>query len=346
MSQSFAPPESSADLWLERSNFSGELLGGIAYGVHLCVFATAMYFTLKAPKKDKISICMMVAISALFSLATIMVGCNTKFNEIMWIDGRDIPGGPNAWLNLEYNMVEGLLGNSAFVASSFIADGILIYRLFVIWGNNYFLLMPSILTLIASTVLGALATFQAAAPGSTFWSHTTVILILPYWSLSVSLNILISLAIVVRLLTSRRSVTKTLGAEHAKMYTSISAMIVESAAINSVTGLILIICYARESNVQNLLLPVYDHAICIAPELIALRVALGRAWSRETSRTVTSSLVIRRNGFSSEAASKLSGNTTAFSRTLASQSNLSKASSCADIEKLNRDGGFPDTSSS
>ena len=119
-------------------------------------------------------------------------------------------------------------------------------------------------------VLGVMAILQSAKPGSTFWSHATVVLILPYWSLTVALNVLITLAITIRLLLVRRFVISSLGREYAKTYTSVAAMVVESAAISAVTGLIMIICYARSSNVQNLVLPVLDHAAVCFDTLISL----------------------------------------------------------------------------
>ena len=78
----------------------------------------------------------------------------------------------------------------------------------------------------------------------------------PYFSLSVALNIVLTLAIAVRLLMMRRSVVSSLGPEHAKMYISVTSMMIESAALYSITGLIFIVSYAVNSNVQNLALPV------------------------------------------------------------------------------------------
>ena len=53
---------------------------------------------------------------------------------------------------------------------------------------------------------------------------------LPYTTLTLSLNILIAILISSRLLSQRRRITNALGAQYAHQYTSIAAMIVESAA--------------------------------------------------------------------------------------------------------------------
>ena len=75
---------------------------------------------------------------------------------------------------------------------------------------------------------------------------------------------------------------RAVGREHAATYMSIASMFIESAMPYAVTGLIFIITYAINSNVQNLVLPVLSQMVCISPELIILRVAMGRAVSAST----------------------------------------------------------------
>lgn len=106
-----------------------------------------------------------------------------------------------------------------------------------------------------------LTLFQSERPGANLWTHTTVQFAVPYWSMTIAINATMTLAIAYRLMSMRRRVTTMLGAEYARTYTSVVAMIVESAAVYSVTGLVFIICYARKSNVQNLVLPILDQVV-------------------------------------------------------------------------------------
>lgn len=104
--------------------------------------------------------------------------------------------------------------------------------------------------------MSILTIFQATRPSANLWTHTTVQFTLPYFSLSISLNTLLTLLIVARLLYMSRRMGKTVGRQHAGTYTSVASMLIESAAPYTITGLIFIITYARNSNVQNLVLPV------------------------------------------------------------------------------------------
>ncbi|EIM85267.1 uncharacterized protein STEHIDRAFT_157908 [Stereum hirsutum FP-91666 SS1] len=265
------------------SNFAGVFVGGVAYGIHTAVFAAATYFIISAYKALKrLPWSFLIFIFSLFTLGTIDIACNTKFGDMMWIDDRNIPGGPNAWLEAGYSTPVNVLGSASYIFSNFLADAMIIYRLWVIWSYNWYIIIIPILSFLASTALSILTIYETAQPGASLWSHITLGFSVPYWSLSIALNILVTLAIVYRLVAMKRRIGRLLSPAHSRMYTSLSSMVIESAALYSITGMIFIICYARSSSVQNIVLPILGQVMCIAPELIILRVARGRAWSSNT----------------------------------------------------------------
>ncbi|TDL20998.1 hypothetical protein BD410DRAFT_695577, partial [Rickenella mellea] len=264
------------------SLFSGEFLGGVAYGIHVSIFATTAYFMTQNKSWRKAPRVLFGVACILFILGTIIIATNTKLMEQAFIDDRNIPGGPLGWLEQYYGEPLVIFGNAAYITANFLADGLLIYRLLVLWDYNHYIMTIPVLSYLGSTALSILTLFQAARPGSTLATHNTVVFAVPYWSLSISLNLLVTLLIVLRLLMWRSKVIGVLGPQHSKTYTSIAAMMIESAALFSVAGLIFIICFARQSHVQNLILPVLGQIMCMSPELIIMRVALGRAWSRDT----------------------------------------------------------------
>ncbi|KLO05094.1 hypothetical protein SCHPADRAFT_884040 [Schizopora paradoxa] len=302
---SFAPPgEDAADLWFERSNFAGCLLGGVAYGMHVIVFGIAIYLMTRGRKQrhykgastnrglSGTSIGYIICVCILFVLGTIQLGTNTRYYEMMWIDDRNFPGGPIAFFTSEFSLPVNTVGGVAFILADFLADAILVYRLFVVCNSSFLIIIFPVLALATATALNCLTIFQEAQPGAGLWAHTTVQFALPFWSFSVGLNILLSLAIAVRLVMMRRALTASgVPSEHGRVYTSIAAIIVESSALYSVTSLIYLICFARGSNVQNLLLPAIDQFVCIAPELISLRIVMGQSWTREETRIAMQSLV-------------------------------------------------------
>lgn len=91
--------------------------------------------------------------------------------------------------------------------------------------------------------------FQMSRPDASLWSSVAVSFFIPYFSLSITLNIILTMLIIEKLLYMSRAVRNVLGEQYARMYTSIAAMIIESAAPSSLTSIIFIITYGRDSNV-------------------------------------------------------------------------------------------------
>ncbi len=76
-----------------------------------------------------------------------------------------------------------------------------------------------------------------------------------FWSISAGLNIVFTFLISTRLLLIRRRANAVLGPSHGSHYTSVLAIVIESAALYSLWALIFLITYARNNPIQNILLP-------------------------------------------------------------------------------------------
>ena len=73
----------------------------------------------------------------------------------------------------------------------------------------------------------------------------------PYFWMSLSLNISMTIAICARLLYYRRRITRVLGPNHGTQYTSVAAMIVESSFLYSAFALLFLIPFALDNPIQN-----------------------------------------------------------------------------------------------
>lgn len=142
-----APPETSAEIWFEQSNFVSVYIGTIAYGechnhfigvniclilsslgVHIAVFFICVYYLVTERKKN----CWkwLAYIAVLFSMATVNICLNMHFSEMAWIDDRDYPGGPLAFLLEQQSDSMNTVGNSVSFVATFLADGLLVCYLF------------------------------------------------------------------------------------------------------------------------------------------------------------------------------------------------------------------------
>ncbi|KAI5119328.1 hypothetical protein M0805_000558 [Coniferiporia weirii] len=292
---SWAPPgESAADLWEERSNFAGVVLSSVAYGVHLTLYFFVLHHLIKYPTsrsasgaKAKVSWGLVAYITWNFILGTFGIAGEARFNQLTFIDARNYPGGPNAFVAAQYGDVVNIFATAAYVVLNWFADGLVIYRFWLIYNFNYYVALIPCLLLLGSFTMGVILLFQLTQPDANLWSTTAVNFGIPYWSISAGLNVLVTSLIVARLFLIRARTRAVLSTHHARTYTSVAAMLVESAALYSATALLFVVTYAKNSQVQNLVLPVLGQVQAVSPLLIMWRVARGQAISREAMLTTS-----------------------------------------------------------
>lgn len=132
-------------------------------------------------------------------------------------------------------------------------DGLLLYRCWIIYGKRTSaIVLPTLLFFVAlgSTIASLTLLFHLR---ESFWYHGRMILALGLSSLSCT--ILLTLAIVSRLLVLRYNVRGIL-ASSSVPYVSLSGIFVESAFIYTAGTISFLIAYYLQSPLQNLVLPI------------------------------------------------------------------------------------------
>lgn len=129
---SWAPPGLSAeDLWEERSNFIGVVLSSAAYGVHFTLYLIVLQHLISHPPhrssgKAKVPWWLVAYITWNFILGTFGIAAGAKFNQMTFIDDRNFPGGPNAFVAAEYGNFVNMFGTAAYVVLNWFADGLVV----------------------------------------------------------------------------------------------------------------------------------------------------------------------------------------------------------------------------
>ncbi|KZV91470.1 hypothetical protein EXIGLDRAFT_750135 [Exidia glandulosa HHB12029] len=286
------PAETDMQLWLERSWMSGVLLGAVAYGVHATLFFTALTLLLQRNRTGKLKDWTWIAyICILFITSSMGNGAQMRALQVGFIDERNFPGGPGVWVARTTAFV-GVFCNSVYVVNSWFQDGLLLYRFWIIMeGNKLLIALPALVyttAIVLNTAVPAIGITIInilTHPGQTIHAQTAADLLTAYFTISVAFNVLLTVAIVTKLLIARKRLGKYLG-DGLGTYVSVSAMLIESAALYSSIGIILVVVHGIKSPVQNLVLPTLSQVQSIAPLLIIMRVAQGRAWSAETGARV------------------------------------------------------------
>ena len=106
--------------------------------------------------------------------------------------------------------------------------------------------------------MGFVLLYQTSQPGSSIWDPSAIIFDLPYFSISLSLNILLTSMIVVRLLVHRRNIVKAAGvsAGAGRLYDVIITVLIESSALYAASSLLFVGLWGGARNhVGNIFLP-------------------------------------------------------------------------------------------
>ncbi|KIJ57618.1 hypothetical protein HYDPIDRAFT_60629, partial [Hydnomerulius pinastri MD-312] len=133
---------------------------------------------------------------------------------------------------------------------------------------------------ISVIVLNCLVLLHEAGFDHSF--YVSVNLPLAYNALSLSLNVLTTLMISIRLYIHKKELERVLGKGFGTLYTSITSILVESAATYGIWSFIAIILYAKGNPGGSILLGSQSQIQIIAPLLIILWIARGKAWNNKT----------------------------------------------------------------
>ncbi|KAH7924810.1 hypothetical protein BV22DRAFT_1129493 [Leucogyrophana mollusca] len=296
---SWTPDETSVQLATETAWLQGGIITGVAYGAVLVLFAMcfeSLWVRMRTKSmRSRKSVFLLIYVSAVFSLGTILFATNSQFIQLGFIDNRDFPGGPSAYIEEMFSIPENIASNVTFVLANWCADSLMLWRCMVIYKDcklptrAVVVGVPSLM-LVGSITLGILWLTQISSPSSSPSQNaaTGVNYTTPYFALALAVNIVVTIMIVLRLLFHRHRITKALGPGHGSHYTSIAAMIVESASLYSVFSLLFLIPFAVGSPVSNTFIQILGEVDIIASLLIIYRVLQGKAWSNDTPTQGTS----------------------------------------------------------
>lgn len=181
-----------------------------------------------------------------------------------------------------------VLRDVSFTVNIWLSDSFVIYRLYVVWMGTWYIMVLPILIYLSSIATGVGLLIESAKPDTVFGQAPLINFGVPFWSLSLVLNVLTTACIAGRLLHHRRRI-QIMGRMNGKQYLSLAAVFVESAALYSLSCLIFIPMWAKNVPMQYPFFSVLGCATSVAPILIVLRVALGVAITKSDGSNASGS---------------------------------------------------------
>ena len=106
--------------------------------------------------------------------------------------------------------------------------------------------------------MGIVTIYYASQPNSHLLRGTTINFGLPYFTISVGLNVILTLMISVRLILHCRNIQGSMGSTPggSSLYRTIIAMLIESSALYAIASLLFIGPYATSNSASDIFLPI------------------------------------------------------------------------------------------
>ncbi|KAI0354407.1 hypothetical protein OH77DRAFT_498891 [Trametes cingulata] len=272
----------------QNAYYVGNNFNCILYGVELVLYFASIWLILQGRRgqQSKRSDKQFLFFSTgLLVMITIYVAVQSVFGEEMWIVNANYPGGSAQYLADNAAVWYQTLGSAASIVLNLMSDGLLIYRTFVVWSDWRIVIFPSILYL-GSAALGILTCYTSGVPNSDFFLGKAAQIALSYSSVVIGLNFTCSMLICGRILYVAKRMEATLGREVSRTYTGAASLIIESMLPYTLFGIAYVVTLGINSPVSIFFLSVYVMFTCISPQMIILRVLLGRGWTRDAGSSM------------------------------------------------------------
>ncbi|KAF7318287.1 hypothetical protein HMN09_00337400 [Mycena chlorophos] len=270
------------DFPIERNWYIGNACYAILYGAQLCMFTLSAYFISRGNGKDKSKYLYIAYSFTLLILETIAMAADLFYGQMMWIEHRDDPGGPVAYFAEHIADWYNTFGTAANVTEDFMSNALMLYRAYIFYsrpGSKWMLYFPGLLFL-AATAMSIAATIQSGLPGGDFFHGTTTNFTIPWLVLTITFNIITTAMISIRLFQMSKSVRNLLSKERAGVYTSVIAILIESAAPFTILGIVTLGVYIKNLPEALFFTDVWGGLVSFTPQAIILRVAMGSAWNK------------------------------------------------------------------
>ncbi|KAI3614481.1 hypothetical protein WG66_009732 [Moniliophthora roreri] len=272
----------------------------LLYGVYTVLFSTCIFILVKQKHNRYIVHCLVM--SALFILATAGFVFNARdiINQLLW----EVAGLTKV-LDLNSPIVAPMTARSKInLLDSIIADAILIWRCYIIWGRNIRVIIIPTLLCIANNVLGIVVIIRYSKDIGIGISATVLqpyrgdkaLRIIPAFLFMTALtNLLITFLIAARIYVISRRAAKYVGKNVNRMYRTVISIVLESGLIYPLvlivyassgltvfSSLIMLQSHPVSLEVQKrmqllavLLQSTLNQFVGIAPTLIIVRIGLG-----------------------------------------------------------------------
>ncbi|KAF9501995.1 hypothetical protein BDN71DRAFT_506195 [Pleurotus eryngii] len=278
-------------LTLPMAELAGIVVHSTLFGTYCILFVGSLYvfFAKEKGVRRPINKFLLFVDITLFLLIFIhwILQIDRLFEAFIYKAGE--PGGPAAYYKAARE-VKFVVKTAFYVAQMFVGDTTMIYRLYIVWGSDWrIIVLPTITTTALTSRDGLVAgihvvvSFARQAPGVDIFTSAS-----GHWVVTVFATTLFTNILVTSLISWRVwSFSRRLDDISRSSTRPVIQIVVESALIYTVCLLITHVSYLAKAPFQFIALDATSPAIGIAFALLVVRVGLGRGAENTTTAHTT-----------------------------------------------------------
>lgn len=263
---------SLVSLWMET----------LFYGGYAVLYFICMYILLYSRRRQtSMNKAMVFTATAMFLLSTahIVIGLVRALKA--FVDSSD---GALEYYSEIWNWLS-IFKQALYATNNILADGLVVYRCYIVWNYDYKIITVPIIMLLSTTVCAYLAVynFSQVHPGDNVFSSNIAGWGTALFSLSLATNIIVTTLIASRIWWISREAASNFGRRYGMRYNQAFAIVIESGAIYSLSLCTLLILYCQRTNAQYIAYDSLAQIMGIVPTMIIVRVGLGISTQDVTS---------------------------------------------------------------
>ncbi|SJL01242.1 uncharacterized protein ARMOST_04560 [Armillaria ostoyae] len=249
-------------LSIEAAEFIAIIVESVLYGFAALLISITLWALTRERNRHELSIVTLVGVCTLALLSTL----HLVADGIYVYQGFITSEGDDAYF---LDSTKFTFKNTVYFLETLLADGILIYRCYIVWQNVLVIAFP-ILGWIGTVVAGAHTIWSIAGdPGIAFnkdaiFVQQTRKWVVSFYSVALATNISATFILATKLWVAHRRTVKYFG------------MIVECGALYSLALIAMLATYLLKSNAAYLVIDLIGQIIPITFSVILLRAALAR----------------------------------------------------------------------
>ncbi|KAF8514429.1 hypothetical protein BU17DRAFT_52563 [Hysterangium stoloniferum] len=280
-----------SSLTASRMSYAAAIVASVTYGIYVVLAGITLHYLVVRRHRATTQRQILIGYTTvMLVIQTIYFISGAKWSEIEFVESSVNPGEFAGQLSSRL----AVLKDTTYTVNIWLADSLILYRTFVIYGGYRLILLFPFLLFLGAFATGIGLLIETAKPGAAFGQASVINFGTPFWSLSVATNVLCTVLIVIRLLYCRgalngrrqeeRDGRETTRQNKPSAFNSEVAIFIESGALYAICALIYIPLFAKNIPLQFPFSALLGSAAGIAPNLIILRMSLGKAITRDWSQ--------------------------------------------------------------